>query len=59
MFLSNGHRTNASKNSVMGRNMILANHRMIESDIMLQWFHLAQNANDDGSCIFSELYFKK
>lgn len=43
MFLSNGHRTNnTSKNGVVGRNKILANHRMIEPDITLQWFPLAQ-----------------
>lgn len=43
MLLSNGHRTNnTNKNSVMGRNMILANHRMTEPDITLQWFPLAR-----------------
>lgn len=42
MLISNGHRTNTSKNSVMGRNMIVANHRTTETDIMLQWFRLAK-----------------
>lgn len=43
MLLSNGHRTNnTNKNSVMGRNVILANHGMTESDITLQWFALAR-----------------
>lgn len=38
MLISNGYRTNVSKNSVLGRNMVTANHTMRESDIMLTSF---------------------
>lgn len=43
MLTSNGYGTNISKNSFIGRNTIIANHEMIESDIRLSnfiWFKM-------------------
>lgn len=34
MFILNGYRINVSKNSVLGRNMVIVNYTMRELDIM-------------------------
>lgn len=57
MLISNGYRTNTGKNSVMGRNMTVANHRMTETDVLLT--QRSHDTSNDEPPIFSEIYFKK